>query len=439
MRLPAKRPAIFYGWVILASACVSMFFIYGLRYSFSVFYVAILNEFGWSRADTALIFSLHILTYGATAPIAGALVDRFGPRRAMPAGALLLTVAAGLSALGNAIWHFLILYGVLMAIGACIAGWVPHSAMAARWFVKRRGLALSAIAAGFGLSLLLSPVVQYLISTLGWRWAFFILAACIFVVVLPLEAIIPRRSPEDMGLQPDGISNGDSGGIHAAAMSAEALVVDKGWANTDWTLRKVLRTRRFWLQFAGGFCLWGIAQTLILAHVVAFTVDIGYSTMFGALVFGLYGVFSITGNLLGFVSDWIGREITVTIGITCFVLGILMLLAANFVQQPALLYLWAVLFGLGVGLNSPTIVAIAADIFPGRHFGATYGLISTAFGIGGAISPWLGGRIFDSTGSYAWAFVITAAAPAVACPLFWLASPRKVRLVSGQVARSSAA
>ncbi|MDO8490747.1 MAG: MFS transporter, partial [Dehalococcoidia bacterium] len=397
-----------------------------------------LKEFGWSRADTALIFSLNILVYGATAPIAGALVDRFGPRKAMPAGALLLTAAAGLSALGNSIWHFLIFYGVLMAIGACIAGWIPHSAMAARWFVKRRGLALSAIAAGFGLSLLMAPVVQYLISTLGWRWAFAVMGSCVFAIVLPLEAIIPRRQPEDMGLQPDGASASNTSAMRAASVSAEALVVDKKWAATDWTLRKAMKTRRFWLQFMAGFCLWGMAQTLILAHQVAFIVDIGYSTMFGALIFSLYGVFSITGNLLGSISDWIGREMTVTLGVTSAVLGMLMLLLANFIQQPVLLYLYAVLFGLGVGINSPTIVAIAADIFPGRHFGAIYGMISTAFGIGGAISPWLGGRIFDATGSYAWAFAITAVSASLACPLMWLASPRKVRLVPGRVKKAAA-
>ncbi|MDO8491021.1 MAG: MFS transporter, partial [Dehalococcoidia bacterium] len=116
------RPWLFYGWTLLAMSAVCMFIIYGLRYSFSVFYVAILNEFGWSRADTALIFSVNVIVYGLTAPIAGGLVDRFGPRVVLPLGALALGLGAIASSQANAIWQFMALYGVVMALGISAAG-----------------------------------------------------------------------------------------------------------------------------------------------------------------------------------------------------------------------------------------------------------------------------------------------------------------------------
>ena len=135
-----KRP-IYYGWIIVLIGFACQFFIYGVRNSFSVFYLAILNDFGWSRADTALIFSINVVVYGFTSPFAGTLVDRFGPRKVMPVGILILALGTIACSIVSQIWHFYILFGLVAAIGSCLSGFVPNMAVLSHWFVKRRGAA----------------------------------------------------------------------------------------------------------------------------------------------------------------------------------------------------------------------------------------------------------------------------------------------------------
>ena len=421
------HPWVYYGWTLLAMSAVSMFIIYGLRYSFSVFYVSILNEFGWSRADTALIFSVNVIIYGLTAPVAGGLVDRFGPRVVLPLGALLLGLGAIASSQANAIWQFMALYGVVMALGISAAGFVPHSAIIANWFVRKRGAAFAILTAGFGASYLMGTVAQGLISTMGWRNAFIALGLLMVVLVVPLEVLLQRRHPRDKGLLPDGDSAPAADDAPAQARQ-RSTVVDEKWVKTEWNLKKALKTYRFWGLFAALFFMWGMSINLVIAHQVIFAVDIGFTGAFAASIYGMYGVAYASGNLCGFISDRIGREVTVTVGIAIGMLGIGMLFLASLGHPaPWMLYFYSIAFGFGGGLFSPSITASVADLFQGKHFGAIYGFTVMGFGIGGAFSPWLGGLIHDLTGSYSLAFGLVIFFMAIAALSVWIAAPRRVR------------
>lgn len=432
-----KRPWIFYGWIVAAISFVTLLLIYGLRYSFSVFYVVILDEFGWSRADTALIFSASIITYGVLAPISGALMDRFGPRVVLSLGALFATIGGILCSRADSIWQFFILFGIIYAAGTALGGWVPNTAVISNWFIRKRGLAFAIFTGGFGASFLVPIAAERLISVVGWRGAFVIMGALIGIIVIPLVAIFQRHRPQDMGLQPDGVEPEDAQGKTAKkAIPVEALVVDKKWAATEWTLLKAFKTYRFWTLLLAMFCAWGIGQNMMVTHQVAFAVDLGHSRMFGALVFSLYGVVYLVGNFLGFVSDRWGREPVMVLGFTGASLGILMLVIASVIGEGAptwFFYLYIVFFGLGTGINGATLTAAVADIFQGKHFGSIYGFIVAGFGVGGALSPWLGGRIHDVTGRYTWAFATVVIAFIIACIMMLISSPGKVRRVSGKV------
>ena len=124
----------FYGWVILAIGFLTMVCGYVCRTTFSVFYPAIVDEFGWTRGNTALIFSVNILVYGMVAPFAGALADRFQPRFVLATGALLMGTGLVLCSFATARWQFYLLYGVLAAVGLSIAGWAPVSTLITNWF-----------------------------------------------------------------------------------------------------------------------------------------------------------------------------------------------------------------------------------------------------------------------------------------------------------------
>ena len=173
----------------------------------------------------------------------------------------------------------------------------------------------------------------------------------------------------------------------------------------------------------------------IVTHQVRFAVDIGFSEMLAASAFGIYGIANVVGHACGFVSDRLGRELTYTVAATGAILAVLTLLQVKEPSQLWMLYLYCILFGLGMGLVAVNTYAALADLFYGKHLGSITGLAITNLGIGFSIGPWLAGCIYDATGTYSLAFIIAIVAIGVSCFWFWVAAPRKVRLVSGRVGR----
>ena len=151
-----------------------MVLIYGIRHSFSVFFPPVLDEFGWSRGSTALMLSLNILTYGLTAPLAGSLGDRWKPHRIMPIGVVMLSLATFGCAFVSKLWHFYLLFGFLMPVASAFSGWPLLGPALVNWFSKRRGLVLGLGQMGGGLSFTYGILVEFVISRLGWRSAFFV-------------------------------------------------------------------------------------------------------------------------------------------------------------------------------------------------------------------------------------------------------------------------
>ena len=419
----------FYGWVVVAVLFVIMTVGYAIWYSFPIFYVPILEEFGWSRANTAIIFSTAAVAYGAASPISGALVDKFGPSRVFPAAAIILAMGLVGSSQATEIWQFCLWFGLFAGFGVCSMGFVPSSALISRWFVRRRASAIGVAQAGSRESFVFAPLIQMLILTFGWRDVYLILAASTVIIVIPLAMLYLRDKPESLGLLPDGA---DPGSQSAVQVDAVSMVVHQGWNSTEWTLWKSIRTYRFWALFTMMISI-GVGYNILLTHQVAFAIDIGFSAMFAASLVLVYGVACMLGRLCGFVSDRTGREITYTFGTGGIVLGIVLLVSTGDSPASWVLYTYAIFFGFFSGLNSPTYVAAAADIFQGKSFGAILGLANLGYGLGTAFGAWLGGFIFDLTGSYNLAFTMSILAAGLACLSIWVASPRRIRVVAGRM------
>jgi MFS family permease len=403
------------------------------RYSFSVFYTAILGEFGWSRADTAGAFSVNLIVYALCAPIIGRLLDRFGPRLVMPVCAIIIGLTLALNSQIHAVWQLYLFLG-LMAVGHCGLWFLPHSTIIPNWFVRQRGTAMGLMSAGAGTAYALVYVIELLISNFGWRAAYVILAFGLALVLTPLTAAFQRYHPSDMGLLPDGDDRSSTGS--ARSRRREMLVVDHAWASKEWTLGAAVRTRRFWLAFFQILC-YACYFNLILVHMVARIQDIGFSRALGTAIFSLTGIAGTGGNLMGFLSDHIGRERANTVGMAGVFIAVTIFLLLRDTSHPWLLYVFAVIVGFSAGICSPTQTAAAADLFQGRNWGAVNGLLISGFGIGGAIGPWLGGYIFDVTRSYDAALGLVLILAVVANVLLWLVAPRKVRLVAGMVPRTT--
>lgn len=425
-----KRPFVFYGWFIVAAGIFSYTLGYGARYSFSVIFPSLLEEFHWPRDATAVMLSVHILVYGLIAPVAGHLADRIGPRKTMGFGVLVLSIGLALSGKANQLWHFYLSFGVLTGTGLCLIGAVPFTSVIRNWFDRKRGLAFSILFFGAGGAFACYPAIAFLVDHFRWRVTFFIEALIVAGVLLPLIILIVRYHPREKGLIADGAPTTPGGRMNMTEENPG--VVDQAWASIDWTVPRALRTARFWLLCLSTFALWGVSQHILVAHHIAFAMDTGYSKLYASSVLSLYGVMFAFGSLSAFISDRIGRELTFTIGIMISISGIMMLILIHDTSRPWMLYYYALAAGFGMGMTTPTIPAVVTDIFQGPKIGAIIGFIWLGFAIGGAVGPWLGGWLFELMDNYVAAFIVAIVLSGVSCAAIWLASPRKVRQVPGR-------
>lgn len=410
-----------YAWMILGASFVTTGVVFGVWFSFAVFFATMVEEFQWSRGGAAVAFSIGNLVQAALSPLIGVLTDRWGPRVIVVWGCGITAVGLAACSTVSTLWHLTVFFGVGVGLGVGLAGPVSHSALLAAWFVRRRGTIIGLAFAGMGLGVkLLGPLAQYLIMQVGWRQTFLLLAVCTLVYAL-LMALTLRNSPQDVGLQPYG--------AHPPGPVPTSLPGSVATPAPAWTVRRAIRTREFWaLSAVQMFIPLGIFPVAV--HQVAYLADLGFSKVFAAAVLGHMGLMSSCGRVLfGALSDRLGRFGGVTISMACSQIGILVLLLISDASVAWPLYVYALFFGLGYGARGPIISAIAADLFAGKQFGTIFGLISIGHGIGGALGPWMGGVVYDHFSHYRLAFVFAFVALFGAMAGFWLATRRLVATV----------
>jgi MFS family permease len=396
-------------WIVVASIWVTLAIASGLYFSFPVFFVALLEEFGWSRGATAAAFSISSIVQGVLSPAVGILVDWLGPRRVMLGGAAVLGGACLLSSRIDSLWSLYLVTGVLAAAGVCAVSWIPSGVLIARWFADRRGSMMGLAFSGMGSGVLvIGPLAQWLITGHGWRMAYAVLGVGTLIVLVPLVWLGIRDAPAVVPAARSGV------------LPAETLA---GHGKDQ--VSRALRSRAFWALFFAYLCT-PLAVFPVVTHQVAFAVDQGFPRLFVAGIFGLTGLLSVVGRIVfGIAADRIGRAMSATISYGCTAAGTLCLLGLESWRHAAPLYAYALLFGLGFGARGPIITAIASQLFHGRRFGVIYGILSVGNGIGGGIAPWFGGAIHDVTGSYRIAFLIAVGFCAMGATCFWLARPSR--------------
>lgn len=399
-------PKLFYGWVVVGGAFVVLFMAYGTQYAFGVFFAALLDEFGWSRASLSGIFSLYAFLYCVLGLLAGRLTDLWGPRVVIAMGGVFLGVGlAGMSRV-SALWHPYLFYGIVAALGMSTA-YVPCNATVVKWFVRRRGLALGVATSGGSLgTFALPPAAAALVGALGWRWAYVLFGAGIFLM-LNLVATVMRRDPEGLGLSPDG-------GPRAATATRSSP------AEVQWPFRLAIRTGAFWVIF-GIFTATWIPVFIPLVHLVPFARDLGIPPLVGATVVSALGIAAAVGRLvLGAISDKIGRKPALALVIA---LQAAAFLGFTLVGGLSSLYLVAVVFGFSYGAVSTLFPAIVGDFFGREQAGSLVGFLFALAGSMAAWGPLVAGAIHDATGAYTQAFLLSAASNGVALMLLTLARP----------------
>jgi MFS family permease len=376
-----------------------MLFVRGAFGSFSVFYVALLDDFHWSHAVGASIVSLNSLVYASVSPAVGYLFDRLGPRVLMPLAGLLMGLGFFFSGFSDSLWELYIFYGIVAAVGQGGLGFVTQSALLSHWFVRRRATAIGLATAGQGFGMItIVPLAQIFISRAGWRSAFMWLGALILVTTIPANAIFQRRIPGEVGQLPDGES-----AVSAADPAASITAAKK----SDWTLPTALRSFPFWSVAAGHLAL-GTGLFIVYTHVVAHLVHQGSDRLSAALALGVIGVTRVAGTLVwGYTSDRLGREKAYGVSILITSIGLICLIGIGLDSPLWFIYTTAIVYGIGHSAGNPTYGAVIGDIFSGKNIGTIFGFLEVTFGVGMALGSWSGGTIFDLTGSYRWAFALS--------------------------------
>lgn len=408
-----------YRWVILGVCTVLIGVVSIIWHAFSVFLVALTGSFGWSRAETSLGFTIFVISSGVTGPNTGQLIARFGARRVVVIGGIVL--AGGLAATSrmNALWQFYLCFGVIAGVGFSLSGWIPVVTLLQSWFRARLGLATGIASAGVGVGIMtLVPAIQTSITNLGWRTTYLLVGLLTLIVVLPIALFI-REGP----------FAGRGGARLGPRPEHDPLVRDRAWVSRPWTLRLALRSRRYWCLLGGVF-LASFATQQLLAHHVAYLRGSGYSAITAATVIGVVGIASIPARIgWGVASDRFGREIVYSAGLLLVIVAIATLWLVPTLGFAGLPYIYAVLLGAGYVSSSTMPPLLTADMFRGATYAAIFGGVSLASNLGSGVGALLAGFIYDHTGSYHLAFVIATGGVVVSGVLIWLAAPRRIRRV----------
>ena len=402
LRTPADAPArIFYGyWVVLALSLIVLLSM-GIRFAIGPFLKPVSAELGIDRGTFSLVISLSLFLYGAFMPLVGRVVDRFGSRVVCSVGAVVMAASLVVTARMTTLWEFYLYYAVVGSLGLAATGHVMGSVALARWFVRRRGLAMSTLgAAGMAGMALVVPVAMWCILRYGWRATFVILGVGSLAIMLPLTLWVLRDGPESMGLEPDG---------DAAPAPAPATRTIERTAIGD-----ALRVPSFWLLSVGLFNC-GFSMSLLSAHGVPMLTDHGFHPMTASSAIGFLGMTAIGGGLLlGLISDRWGRTPVLA---AVYVLRLIAFGMLFVVRDPVLLLMVAAIGGVGMSGSLAMTSALTGDIFGRYSVGSIFGLIFLSHQTGAALGSWLGGTLFDLTGGYGAAFSVAGALLLIAAGL----------------------
>jgi len=386
---PTRSSKPFYGYTIVAASFSMQAACVGAMISYGVFFKYLQEDFDWSRTFISGASSVAMFTMGAMGILFGRVNDRLGPRRIMLASGICLAGGYVLMSTMHAGWQLYVFYGLMVGVGMSTHDIVTLSTVA-RWFRRRRGMMTGFVKAGTGTGQFVVPLVaSALILATGWRTTYVAIGLGILVVYF-VAARLMRRSPEEIGLNPDGDIMAQS---TRAAGSVGVL------------FSEALRMPQLWLCCLSYFCVIFGAIT-ILVHIVPHASDLGLSGPAAAAVVSTIGAVSVVGRItMGTASDRIGSRRAFLV---CFVLFISALLWLQMASAAWMLFLFAVVYGFAHGgfytVLSPTI----AELFGLKSHGAIFGLVYFWGTVGGALGPVVAGRIFDVQQSYSTAFWLLA-------------------------------
>lgn len=401
-----ESSGIFFGWwTVLASGFLCLWGFGYNAYGISALFKPIASELGFNRANTSIAAGIGRFQGGFEAPIAGWITDRFGPKWIVFIGTLIAAISLLLMYFINSLWSFLLVWGLLFGTGINTALAIPLDTAITNWFVKKRGVALSIKWMFSGISgAIILPMIAWLIPLVGWRNTCVIGGLVMGVIGLPLVLFFLKSNrPEYYGLLPDGAkfeeetSDQDSMINKGIEYAAEVQEV-------EFTLRQAMKTPAFWWLIVVQ-AVYGLVAPALNIHCIPFLTDRGISPFTAAILMALMIAASIPARYIGgLFSDrvQIGQMRHVIAGsyvMQAVGMGVYMLH-----QTEAMIYVWFILYGFGMGAALTLNTSIRARYFGRKAFGTIQGMSSLFLTPVGVAAPIYAGWVYDTTGAYTSAF-----------------------------------
>ena len=377
----ASGHRMFYGWFVVAGAFAICLVGFGSAYTFSVFVESLQRNFAASRGSVSLVFSLAGFLYFSFGIVSGPLADRWGSRPLAVLGMILVGLGLVSAGMARSLTEVYVAYGLGVGLGVGCS-YVPALGAVQRWFVRRRGFATGLAVSGIGVgTLVMTPLAEFLIATLGWRMAYLVLGGFAIVVGVGMALLI-ENDPRDRGAGPDG----------DPILSSARFRRSQGLSVKD-----AIKSGRFvGLYAACLMCSFGLFVPFV--HLVPYAAGHGIAQSSAVLLLGMIGVGSTAGRfVLGGVADRIGRQFSLLI---MFVGMALALVVWEFSTAFLGLAIFAFVYGTFYGGFVAILPALVMDYFGGRSISGVIGILYTSVAFGTLIGPSAAGFAFDLTHSY---------------------------------------
>jgi sugar phosphate permease len=417
-----KPHKIFFGWWLVAACMlIALYLAAVVFYGFTAFIEPMADELGWSYTKISLGASLRGLEGGLMAPLIGMLIDRWGPRRLIFAGGIILSIGLLLLSRTTTLVMFYTAFSVI-AVGVGCCSMTALVTTVANWFKRRIGLASGIASCGFGLSGLLIPVIVRLIDSYEWRTAMVILAIGMLVLIVPLSLLF-RHKPEQYGYLPDGDDPGaaraNTGHIDQAASSSSEKSIG---------VRQALKSSVFW-HIALAFVCFHLVVGAVVIHVMPYLGSIGITRSTASMIAMAIPLGSVVGRLgMGWIADRVDRRKVSAVGFAMMCLGLICYEYAATVGT-WLLVPFLMFFCTGYGGNNTMRVALLRGTFGRGNFGSIFGFLMGISVVGSILGPPMAAWVFDNWGSYQNVWFI-AAGFAIASMAFIWTMPKTVELIS---------
>ena len=385
-----------YAWVIVTIIALMQMVGSSIRMAFGVFIYPLSEEFGWSQGSITLAYALSSIVTAMVSPLAGSLGDRFGARKSMMLGCTMFIGGMLLIGVVNQIWQFYLTFGVLLGVAQAIF-LVPLIPSAMTWFRRHLGVGMGFLMAAWGLGpALTAPLMGLMIQQLGWRDTFWVTAAG-SAVIMALLILKYSNRPEDRGLEPYGALLGDPPATRRSRSVDRVKLFTKFMRHTKayWNLSSI--------HFLG--C---VGHAVILVYIVPIAIEEGVSVVVAAgLLTVLSGVSIGTRLATPVLSDYIGPKTVMAVAYVLQGIPVIMLFWTHDVW---LFYVFAAVFGIGYGGEAGGFPILNRRYYGQAPVGSAHGFQMLGAGLGMAVGGWIGGIVYDFTGTYNIALVISVIA-----------------------------